>query len=154
MKKINLMYTINMEVKMEKQDVILLCLSTDEEFTPVQIQKLLFLIDKKVSKKLGGPFFNFIPYDYGPFDIEIYQILENLEKTGYIIIDLSYRFKKYRITKKGQKKVDEFLNNLDKNIKEYIFTLSEFVRNLSFSELISAIYKAFPDMKINSIFRE
>ena len=41
--------------------------------TPVQAQKLLFLLDREVPS-LGTPF-KFIPYHYGPFDPEVYDVL-------------------------------------------------------------------------------
>jgi hypothetical protein len=42
---------------------------------------------------------------------------------------------------------------LGKNTISKIKILSEFVRKLSFSELVSAIYKEYPEMKKYSIFR-
>ena len=38
------------------------------KFDPLRAQKLLFLIDQVVSERIGGPFFDFRPYLYGPFD--------------------------------------------------------------------------------------
>ena len=65
---------------MDQKNIILASMAASDgaTHTPVQIQKLLFLIDKKLSDELGGPFFNFIAYDYGPFDKEIYKLLEEL----------------------------------------------------------------------------
>lgn len=39
-------------------------------------------------------------------------------------------------------------------MRGYIGKVSTFVRTRSFNDLVSAIYKAFPEMKANSIFRE
>ena len=36
--------------------------------TPVQAVKMLFLMEKEATDGIGGPEFNFVPYDYGPFD--------------------------------------------------------------------------------------
>ncbi len=35
-------------------------------FDPIRVQKLLFLIDREVTERIGGPFFHFRPYHYGP----------------------------------------------------------------------------------------
>lgn len=56
--------------------------ATDEpvRFASIQIQKLFFLYDEKVRKDVGKtPFFDFKPYDYGPFDKTVYEILKDLE---------------------------------------------------------------------------
>ena len=141
---------------MEKKEIILAVLATAEGavHTPVQIQKLLFLIDKKIPNFINGPYFTFIPYSYGPFDAEIYNLLEELaqEENVEIISAPNLRWAKYRLTINGQKKGEKTLNTLDKKVVEYIIMLSSFVRSLSFAELVSTIYKEFPEMKKNSIF--
>ena len=141
---------------MRKEEIILAVLAAAEGavHTPVQIQKLLFLIDKKIPNLINGPYFNFKPYSYGPFDIEIYNLLEELaqEEDAEIISNSNLRWAKYRLTINGQKKGEKILNTLNKEAGEYIKTLSFFVRNLSFAELVSTIYKEFPEMKENSIF--
>lgn len=141
---------------MEKKEVVLAILATADGaiHTPVQVQKLLFLIDKKIPSLIGGPYFNFVPYTYGPFDLEIYHLLENLsqEEDVEIISNPNLRWAKYRLTIKGQKKGEEILNTIDKKASDYIKRLSSFVRSLSFAELVSVIYNEFPEMKVNSVF--
>lgn len=141
---------------MEKKEILLAALATAEGaiHTPVQIQKLLFLIDKKIPTLIGGPYFNFSPYAYGPFDVEIYNLLEELaqEQNVEIISNPNLRWSKYRLTIKGQKKGEEILNTLDKKAADYIKELSSFVRSLSFAELVAAIYNEYPEMKENSVF--
>jgi uncharacterized protein len=43
---------------------------------------------------------------------------------------------------------------LDGTAQEFIGDMSRFVRTRSFKDLVSAIYKAFPEMRVNSVFRE
>ena len=45
------------------------------------------------------------------------------------------------------------LDNLHENAQAYIRSASNFVRNHSFSKLVSAIYKAYPEMQANSVFQ-
>src|SRR4051812_4990710 len=52
--------------------------------TPVQMQKLMFLLDRKLAADLNGPHFNFVPYDYGPFDRAVYIALGELEEQGFV----------------------------------------------------------------------
>ena len=56
------------------------------EWTPVQLQKIFFLLDQTIGPALGGPKFNFEPYDYGPFDAEVYRRVEALQATGESIV--------------------------------------------------------------------
>lgn len=141
---------------MEKREIILAVLATADGVihTPVQIQKLLFLIDKKIPHLVGGPYFNFMAYAYGPFDIEIYHLLEELEEKEEveIIRNPTLRWSKYRLTIKGQEKGVGVFKEMDQKAAGYIKELSSFVRSLSFAELISVIYKEYPEMKKNSVF--
>src|SRR5271166_2558935 len=55
--------------------------------TPVQVQKLFFLLDRKVSQQLGGPWFDFKASDYGPFDKAVYEELRSLSQQGLVTIN-------------------------------------------------------------------
>lgn len=141
---------------MNKLDLLLTALAAGEkcEYTPVQIQKLMFLLDKNISSRIGGPFFDFRPYDYGPFDSSIYDSLNELEVAGYVITSLSNRgWKKHQLTDLGIQKANEISNQIDRAILDYIKMVSDFVRSLSFADLVSSIYKAYPEMKVNSVFK-
>jgi len=142
---------------MDKKEIVLVALSASNGalHTPVQIQKLLFLIDKKVDGLPGAPYFNFTAYDYGPFDKEIYSVLGQLGADGDVEIlqNPVSRLSQYRLSSQGQTKGQELLEALDQEKAGYIKELSQYVRSLSFAELVSAIYREFPEMKVNSVFR-
>ena len=44
-------------------------------FDLVRTQTLLFLVDRAVSERMGGPFFDFRPHHNGPFDRDVYRVL-------------------------------------------------------------------------------
>lgn len=142
---------------MEKKEIVLAALAaSDGAFhTPVQIQKLLFLIQNKIPHLPDSPYFNFIAYDYGPFDKEIYSVLGELNAEGdvEIVQNFSLRVSQYKLSCQGQAKGQEVIASLEPAAANYIRELSKFVRSLSFAELVSAIYREFPDMKANSIFK-
>lgn len=126
-------------------------------FSPVQAQKLLFLIDRNIPQHVDGPHFNFQPYDYGPFDSSVYGVLDRLALEGLVdVIDLPGRsWKQYRLTDQGQAEGNKLLASIpDEKIRDYIASASSYVRKLSFTQLVSSIYKAYPDMKVNSVFEE
>jgi hypothetical protein len=136
-------------------DVVLAALSPagGVPHTPVQVQKLLFLIDRNVSTLLGGPKFAFKPLHYGPFDRQVYASLEGLAQQGLVEITRGWNWPEYRLTPAGQTRAASVLANLDEQARDYINRASAFVRGLSFPELVAAIYKAYPEMRANSVFQ-
>jgi uncharacterized protein YwgA len=142
--------------EMDRLRVILVGLGASDGavHTPVQIQKLLFIVDKKASRYLSGPHFSFVPHYYGPFDRQIYSDLENLEEQGLVdvVSDRSVSWKKYRLTRFGQIEADKVLEEIDPAVRQFLESASAFVRKLSFAQLVSAVYKAYPEMKVNSVF--
>jgi uncharacterized protein len=143
---------------MERSSLVLGVMSVahGEEFSPVQVQKLFFLVDKNISKYVGGPHFSFEPYDYGPFDKAVYQVLDELQTKGFIesCEVTGHRWCNYRLTVTGQELGQAMFSELPENVKTYLMDLVKLVRSLSFAELVSAIYKVYPEMKVNSVFRE
>lgn len=141
---------------MQKSELLLAALAAGEgkQHTPVQVQKLLFLIQKQLAAEIGGEIFNFAPYDYGPFDSSVYEELRKLEADGLVVGEPTNRgWKKYRLTEAGQAQGVVALTGLQPRISAYIGEVSKFVLSLGFADLVSAVYKAYPEMKVNSVFR-
>ena len=142
---------------MEKDEMILAAMAPEKgsSFTPVQIQKLMFLIDEELAEDLGGKLFKFKPYNYGPFDRELYYLLDALVESRDVelVSVLGQQWSKFRATDKGQAKGIRTLEQLDPWVRKAIKVYSDWVRSLSFTQLISAIYKKYPDMKANSVFQ-
>lgn len=140
---------------MNKKELLIAALgsSTKKEFSPVQLQKLMFLIDSELSPQVGGPYFNFKPYHYGPFDVAIYEEFLRLELEGLGHTKGGGRSRKYAVTESGNEYAQKILSGLSQSQKKYISEVAEFVQSLSFPQLVSSIYKAYPHMKANSVFR-
>ena len=143
---------------MEQREIVLgaLASSLGAEFTPVQVQKLFFLLNKNISTHIGGPVFAFTPYDYGPFDQNVYHTLNQLALEGLVeIIDVPGRqWKKYSLTEAGVEEGRRYLQTLPQIVQDYIRQVSDYVRSLTFMQLVSAIYKNYPEMKVNSVFNK
>lgn len=141
---------------MNKEEIVLLVLSSSNggSYSPVQIQKLFFLIDKNLGKKIGGPHFDFRPYHYGPFDKNLYFVINELERKKLIEIipEQINRPRSFKLTSTGQAYGIGLLNKLKQNYKDYISKVDSFVRETSFQDLVLAIYKEYPEMKEKSIF--
>lgn len=141
---------------MTREELLLATLaSVDGEFSPVQIQKTMFLLDRKAASLTGGPHFSFRAYDYGPFDQTIYESLSALRNQGLVVIsgDPTSKQRGYGLTTVGREKGKAILAGLAPQISGYISQLAKFVRSLGFAQLVSSIYKEFPEMKANSVFR-
>lgn len=143
--------------KINKRDIVLAGMypAGTDPFSPVQVQKLFFLLDNNISQFIDGPHFNFIPYDYGPFDKEVYRVLESLEQDSLVesVQATNFSSRLYRLTDDGVKLAWRKFNQLSVESQEYIRKLVSLVHSLTFSQLISLIYDLYPEMKENSVFR-
>lgn len=141
---------------MNKRDFILAAMSPAGfgQFTPVQVQKLFFLLDENIAKQTKGPHFNFEPYHYGPYDKDVYTQLNLLKKAGLVEIFQSniYGLREYRLTNKGYEIGAKALKRLPESVQNYICELVNLIRSLSFIELVTFIYKNYPEMRKNSVF--
>lgn len=139
-----------------RKDLILAGFATCEleKFTPVQVQKLFFLCEMNISESyLGGKKFNFTPYDYGPYDSDVYRELETLQAEGFVDIQNNGKWNEFRLTPDGLDQGLLALKKMDSQASDYLSRAAKFVRSLSFSELVSSIYKAYPEMKEKSVFQ-
>ena len=140
---------------MDRKQLMLAALAPAEGslHRPVQVQKLFFLIDRNIPQSVNGPHFNFQPYSYGPFDKAVYEELEAMQVEGYVDIVPDVTWRSYKLTSIGQQIGDELLATLPAEVQDYIKTISTVVRRLSFTQLVSAIYKEYPEMRRNSVFQ-
>ena len=89
---------------MQRNDYVLAILSANGEqasFSPVQVQKLFFLLDREISQFVGGPYFDFEPYDFGPFDKDVYGVLDRLDLSGLVEKTSGDRYRRYSLTPEG-----------------------------------------------------
>jgi hypothetical protein len=141
---------------MNKHEIVLAALAAGGEnatFSPVQVQKLLFLIDREAAKFVNGPHFDFRPYDYGPFDSNVYDTLAALEAGGLVRSTPLNRYRVYALSLEGYRSGAQLLATLGPNARAYLIQAAAWIRGLSFQQLVAAIYNKYPDMKVNSVFR-
>lgn len=140
-----------------RQDWTLLVLATARggSLEPVELQKALFLISRNVPANERRAFYKFRPYDYGPFCADIYSDAEFLAARDLVEIELPAfaRYRHYRATPKGIERANELLRNLRPETAAYLERMVAWVQHLSFYDLVRAIYKAYPEMRANSVFR-
>ena len=141
---------------MNRSEILLAGLAAGGEnatYTPVQVQKLFFMLDREAAAVLGGPFFKFVPYDYGPFDQAVYAGLDELAQRNLATIQNTGRYRVYGLSQTGQMEGRRLLETMQPTTKDYVVNLANWVRQLSFQQLVASIYNKYPEMKANSVFR-
>ena len=140
---------------MTRSEILLAGLAAGGEnatYTPVQVQKLFFLLDREASTALGGPFFRFVPYDYGPFDQAVYAGLDDLAQRNLALVQPTGRYRVYGLSQAGHREGQRLLSVLSPSARHYVSNVANWVRQLSFQQLVASIYNRYPDMKANSVF--
>ena len=140
---------------MERRRYVLAVMSAGDppEYSPAQLQKLFFLMDREAAGHTGGPYFNFRAYDYGPFDAAVYEEAEALAAQGLAVVDKSRLYRVYSLTSSGLEQGRAALQEFTPAGREYAVRAANWVRSVSFNQLVSEIYKRYPEMKENSVFR-
>jgi hypothetical protein len=125
------------------------------ELTPVQLQKVLFLLGERQRDKVGTGFYGFHPYNFGPFSADVYFDAEQLEREGLAMIDRGSpgrSWSLYAATPAGLARAREVAQQAPADLPDYIGRLVQWARSLTFRELVSAVYAAYPGQRANSIF--
>jgi len=136
--------------------LVMLAHAQGKELTPVQIQKSLFLAAEEVSDAFhDSSRYKFEPYDYGPFDKQVYADAHALAAKGLVKIGIDPRgWSTYAATAEGLQQGAALRVELNDGQREMLDRIVGLVRKLSFTQLVSAIYKKYPPMRARSVFRD
>ena len=118
---------------------------------PIRVQKLLFLVDREVSERIGGPFFDFQPYHYGPFDRIEYRELDALARAKDVCIDRSGQYPRYLLTETGYRHGMAVLEGLPDPVAKYMRNAARWVRLTPYRRMLAATYRRYPDTAVNSV---
>jgi DNA-binding PadR family transcriptional regulator len=131
-----------------------LALRDGQPLTPAQIQKAMFLMSAEAPELVGQAFYNFIPYNYGPFDSNVYSDLDVMTQKGLVTAStVSGRsWKVYAITPAGLDQASKAGETADPKGLEFLKRVVDWVASMSFPELVRAIYAKYPAYKANSVF--
>jgi hypothetical protein len=125
--------------------------------SPVQLQKTLFLLGKKLTptQRHSSKFYKFRAYDYGPFDRTIYDHADELRSEGLILIHPEAGSSRHYVAlPAGIDRADQLRAELEPTVTEYLDEVVAWARGLGFNDLVRAIYLEYPETKVNSVFRE
>jgi uncharacterized protein YwgA len=137
---------------MERCDWLLLAIG--DRMEPIQIQKTLF----KFAKESGAPeqeLYTFIPYNWGPCSLEIYDDLGQLRDEGSIEFVPSGRgWNLYHLTQAGMKKADKLRKEANQAFIKKLDAARSYVTSRDFETLLSDIYREYPDFAAESLFKK
>lgn len=141
---------------MERKNWPMLVLSSSGTLSPIQLQKALFLIGEELSSDIDNEYYHFEPYDYGPFDSDIYRDCEELEREGFVVIDNPFyrAMRRYSLSNQGMELVDKLKEDIDERIIEEVDRIVLWTKSKSFPDLVRSIYEEYPEFKENSVFKD
>lgn len=122
--------------------------------TPVQLQKVLFILGRELPGEVGGEFYDFKPYNYGPFDAAVYADAESLSSEGLVNINRPQRWNEYAATPLGMEKAEALRKDLPDRVVAYLDRLVGWAQGLTFQGLVRAIYARYPETRAKSIFED
>jgi uncharacterized protein len=128
----------------------------DKGLTAVQLQKSLFVLGRRRPKEVGTPYYDFQPYDYGPFDASVYNDADYLASHGYVTVDGSRgnSLRTFHLTEMGKAEAAALLPTLATPAVALVNQVVPWAQRLSFEELVRSVYEAFPEMRAKSVFRD
>jgi len=141
---------------MERTDWLLLTIAASRGMglTPVQLQKSVFLLSRSLPEKVGSSFYHFIPYNYGPFCVDVYRDAETLEEKGLVgIMRSEGGLPLYTLTKAGEESARKIGEAVPREVQDYLGRVLQWIQSLSFPALVRSIYQQFPEFKVNSVFQ-
>lgn len=147
-----------MATQLKNRDIMLLVIAAagDTGLTPVQIMKSLFIISQSGLSDLPSNFYPFFAYNYGPFHPDVYRDVEALVNEGLVleIREAGRNWSKYAIAPAGLRHAPNLKRQIAGEFFDYINAVVNWVKSLTFTQLLRAIYAKYPEMRENSVFQE
>jgi hypothetical protein len=121
-------------------------------FGATQVQKGLFLIARNLPEIFKTPY-DFQPDSYGPADPAVFADMKKLEVCEYVRIIRERNLTEYVATTEGLACAQELAQALTDKQTDYMRRVAKWVLSLSWTDLVTSILRAYPDMATNMIFR-
>lgn len=118
--------------------------------SPVQTQKAMFVLGQEAENQVGKDFYQFVPYNYGPFCRSIYDDIAVFAMQGLVTVDNSSKPSRYIITKTGLEVASQA--DIPQQLSKYLSAVVGWVAGQSFSQLLNSVYSKYPDFAVNSVF--
>ncbi len=138
---------------MKRADLLLKIIAAGEgkPLTPAQLQKVAFLLGMECSNYMPEDYYSFMKHDYGPLCVDVFRDAELLEREGKVVISIHPRggWRQYSATLAG---IRAEVKDIPDEVSTYISDKVRWATELSFAELVRAVYRDFPQFRENSVF--
>lgn len=126
-----------------------------ESLSPIQLQKVLFLLERESGIDLGPGYYEFRPHNFGPYDPAVTKDADVLDQRGLVSAQMPPfgSWSEYRITDAGAERARSLTEELSESDWDAIVKIVDWTRRQSFDELCQAIYAKYPDMRAKSIYK-
>jgi uncharacterized protein YwgA len=138
--------------------LLLVALNGDRDgLDPIRVQKGLFLLAREGGLPARERYY-FVPYNYGPMSPRVYRDVELLVRCELLerrTVD-GQRWRRLRATAAGHARAAGLLEAAGGREREAIERLREIrqlITSLSFTRLLEAIYRRYPEYAERSVFR-
>jgi len=126
---------------------------------PIRIMKGLFLFTQAVNEgKLSGQeeTFSFSAMSYGPCAPAVYGELQTLVHAGHVREEAvpGQSWSRYSATTNGRREARTIELKTPNEITSFLRELRAWCDAHSFSSLLKAVYEAYPDFAVNSVFKK
>ena len=143
------------KVPREIWPLMVLACAPGHVLSPVQMQKALFLMGEQAKDQVGEEFYQFVPHNYGPFSADICRDIDALVQEGKAarVPSHSPNWSSYGLTDAGLERGKSEITALDEGTVTYLKEVVAWIFRKDFPDLLRAIYAAYPDYAVNSVFR-
>lgn len=137
---------------MKKREWLLLAIH--DRMEPIQIQKSLFKFSME-SRAPKEELYDFVPYNWGPMNLEIYDDLAELREQGTIEFIPSGRgWNVYRLTASGKDRENKIRKKANPKLLARLDGIRDYVNSRNFGKLLEDVYHDYPDYAEMSLFRK
>lgn len=136
---------------LDRQDVVLLIADGAEgsyPLDPIRLMKGCFLVSQ-LGRPAWKELFRFEPYDYGPFDSDVYRSRDALVSRGLLAAAPAGRYSTYSLTAAGRERVASLRAALGSNA-DWFAQIGRYVTSRSFTDLLDEVYAQYPEFATKS----
>lgn len=121
----------------------------------IRVMKGMFLLSKE-GPSAARNLYAFRPYDYGPFDAQVYQDLDQLAQELLVEcepIDPGSNRKLYRLTARGEQRYRALAASVDTSELNDVREAKRVTTSKSFLGLLEYVYDRYPEYSVRSVLR-
>lgn len=136
-----------------RSDILLAIIAAagDKGLNRVQLQKVAFLVSDEFGGRLPDDFYAFGKHKFGPYSDDIRADTEMLLYWGCIRAEQGVEQQRGRYSIVDR--CDSDTVNIASDIRQYIKETVDWVIDMSFGEVVRAVYRLYPEYRDNSVFR-